>query len=322
MVSNWDFSRINNIKKSLTIFLVRLFLLKPMFNAIQYFKDFDIPNFDHKHSKNAQIGWVNIQCPFCNDHSDHLGFNLENYYFNCWNCDYHSVYDVIQALTPFENTKEILKLYDYDILLTEKIEKKLNKELVTKIKLPGFELEKIHKRYLKNRGLDPLYIEEKYKIRGTLNHKNFPFSLIIPIFQQNKLVTYQTRGTTKEDRYINCLPENEITPIKETIYNIDNCNNNFIIITEGVFKVFKLGDNSCCVFGKNFTHKQIQKFLNYDVIIGAFDPDEAGESGTKKLCNLLDSLGKQVYYMELEKPADEFNVHDIKLFWKEVYSVL
>ncbi|MHA1289812.1 MAG: CHC2 zinc finger domain-containing protein [Candidatus Thorarchaeota archaeon] len=36
--------------------------------------------------KNVTSGWVNIACPFCGDHSNHLGVNPTTSIYNCWRC--------------------------------------------------------------------------------------------------------------------------------------------------------------------------------------------------------------------------------------------
>jgi len=288
-----------------------------VFNTTQFLKDFNIP-FD-PNSKNASKGFINIKCVFCEDHSDHLGISTTLPAVKCWKCGKHSLYDTIQKLLPFENPKQILKEYDTNFIIHDKIEKKLNYNN-TEIKLPGSKLEKCHKLYLQKREFNSDYIEEKYKLQGTLYDSKFPYSIIIPIYFNNKLVTYQTRGIAKDTKYINCLPENEIIPIKNTLYNIDNCKEDYIIVTEGVFKVMKLGDNSCATFGKNFTNMQIKLLSKYQKIFIYFDPDEAGKDGAEKLHSILDSIGKEVYIIDNDIPPDNLNSNQVKEVWQNIYK--
>ena len=59
------------------------------------FQDFDIINYlenreidYHKAGeKNVGKGWININCPFCDDPSWHLGINLKSKFFNCYICE-------------------------------------------------------------------------------------------------------------------------------------------------------------------------------------------------------------------------------------------
>lgn len=287
-----------------------------MFNILDFLNDYNIPIPE---GKNSSVGRINIQCPFpfCDDTSDHLGYNKEKEYFNCWKCGYHSLYDTIKELVPNENPYNIIKKYNTLYQVEEKIKKKINN---TNIKLPGSKLEYCHKKYLRSRGLDPDFIENKYKLKGTLYSSEYPYRIIIPVYYNNRLVTYQTRGIKENTRYINCNPELEIIPIKDCLYNLDNCKSNYVVVTEGCFKVFKLGDNSCGTFGKNITNKQIQLLLKYKKIFIYFDNDEAGKIGADKLSNILDSLEKKVYVINNKINPDDLTLNQVSLFWDKLFN--
>ena len=284
-----------------------------MFNIISFYKDNNIPY--KTEGKNVNQGWYNISCIFCQDSSEHLGFNPEGDYFNCWKCGFHSLYSVIKTLLPFSNPYEIIEQYSTNYVLTDKIQKKINYNNTT-IKIPGNELSLCHKLYLKSRNFDPEYLESKYKLKGTLHHNLYPYRIIIPIYFNNKLCTFQTRNIKGKSYYINCDPSKEIIPIKETIYNLKNCNEDYIIIVEGVMKVFRLGDNSCCLFGKNFKNKQLLPLLKYKKIFIFYDPDAQKEA--KKLADLFDSLGKEAFNINHSKAPDNLNEKEVKEFWKNI----
>lgn len=288
-----------------------------MFDMQQYLKDNNI-SFQTE-GKNCSIGFLNTTCLWCSDHSNHLGLHESKGYGSCWLCGHKSLYEIISKITPFENPQKIIQQYSTNIIIENKIEEKINYNN-TSIKLPGDKLSLCHKNYLKSRHFDPEYLEQKYKLKGTLHHKDYPYRIIIPIYFNDQLVTYQTRNIKGKSYYINCNPEKEIIPIKECIYNLENCNQNYIIVTEGVFKVFRLGDNSCCLFGKNFTSKQILPLLRYDKIFIYYDPDAQKEA--KKLCNIFDSLGKEVFNINNNKAPDDLNEKEVKEFWRDIFNVL
>jgi hypothetical protein len=289
-----------------------------MFDIINYLKDFNIAF--KTNGKNSSKDFINVCCYNCNDSTFHLGIHKSKDYGSCWRCGYKSLYDIISHLTPFENPKEIIQLYNTEIFIKEKITEKLKKK-VTKIILPGENLKQVHKDYLKKRGFDPDYLEKKYKLKGTLNTAEYPYRIIIPIYQNDILVSYQTRSIRNEIRYLNCNPENEIISIKDCLYNIDNCNSNYIVVMEGVFKVFRFGDNSCACLGKNFTNKQIKLLTKYEKIFIWFDDDIPGQSGAEKLSNILDSLGKQVFNIVNGKP-DELSNFEMEKVKKDINSIL
>ena len=290
-----------------------------MFNTIKFLNDYNIPY--QTQGKNSGGDFINITCPFCEDKSFHLGVHINKGFGNCWRCNWHSIESVINKLLPYEDSKNILKKYDTNVKYYDEIHKKLNKNN-TKIKLPGYKLTNFHKNYLKRRGFDPDYLEKKYNIKGTLHIGNYRYRLIIPIYQNNELVTYQTRAINEnETRYINCDPENEIIPIKECLYNIDQCNNDYVIVTEGCFKVFKLGDNSCACLGKNYSQKQLQLLVDkFKIVFIFFDPDIYGQEKAKKICNELNNLGVECYNIDHDKPPDNLNNKEVEIVLKEIQN--
>lgn len=297
-----------------------------MFNFKQFLEDFNIPIPNV--SKNTGKGWINIQCPFCNDQKNHLGFNYEENYFNCWKCNdpvrggYHTIIEVIEKLLPYENPRQILKQYDTNEIIVNRIHEKLNKK-VKKIIVPGEELKPMHIDYLKSRGLDPEYIKNKYKLLGTTYLGNYRYRIIIPIYFQGKIVTFQTRTINdSKPRYVNCDPENEIIPIKDILYNIDNCKEDFCILTEGVFKVFKLDDNSLASLGKNYTKQQLKLLTRFKIVFIYFDPDESGQGKAKKLSIELDGLGIKCFNITHEKAPDNLNKNEVTLFWRDIKKAL
>lgn len=281
-----------------------------MTDIIRLFRDYYI-NYNSKEGKNTGDGWISLQCCFCNDLSNHLGYNITKDYFYCWKCGYHTVYDTVQELLPGENTKGLLNEYSVrqqilDNLINEN-EEKLREE--TELELPGKELTDYHKNYLRKRKFDPDFVIKKYKIKGTnaycIDYK-LRNRIMIPVFYRNDLVSYQGRDVTEDNkcRYLNCELEKEIIHNKHVLYNLDNCNSRYIIVTEGVFKVWRLGDNSCATFGRNYSSSQVSFLLNYDLVIVYFDPDEPGQTAAEKLMSDLDACGKIVYNIDYVAPDD------------------
>lgn len=286
-----------------------------MFNAIQFFEDFNIPI---PGGKNTTPGWINIQCPFCTDTSNHLGFNIKENYFNCWKCindngtGYHSIYDVIKKLVPNENINYILKTYNFKTEITEKINKKKNKNI--EIKLPGGKLKSYHNNYLLDRGFNPNYLETKYKLVGTNHLGDYKYRIIAPIYFQGKLVSYQGRDITgqSEQRYKACSKDKEIIHHKHILYNLDNCKKDFVVVTEGITDVWRLGDNSCCTFGKGYRKEQLLLLRKFKRVFVFFDPDEAGIRASRKLCNELDSIGIEAFQISHNTDPGEMTKKEVK----------
>jgi len=93
------------------------------FDAKKFLKDYNISY--NTEGSNCQEGWINITCPFCNDISNHGGFNLEKGYYNCWKCKHHHLDNVVSALLScnVSKAKQIIKEYESFIpAYTEKSE--------------------------------------------------------------------------------------------------------------------------------------------------------------------------------------------------------
>lgn len=291
-------------------------------NIIQLFNDF---NIDYEtYGKNISNGWIGLQCinPLCNDQSNHLGYNLQGDYFKCWKCGKHSNYQILKWLLPNENIKELIQEYTEHTQIITKLKKEEVKR-PNKISLPGNNLQEIHRNYLNKRGYDPKNIINKYKVLGTtFTPIDFQYKLIIPVFYNNRLCTFQARDVTNNvniSRYKNCQKEKEIIPLKHLLYNIDNCINNWIIITEGVFKVWNLDNNNvCATFGKNVTVEQINLLSTYKEAYIFFDPDRPGQDAAKKLALQLDAVNVNTYNIKNNKPPDELTKREVKNFWKKI----
>jgi len=189
-------------------------------NYIQFLQDYGIPYWTE--GKNISAGWIGIRCPFCNDHSNHLGYNLDENYFLCWRCGSHPVTDTISKLLGIsaKETKRILTGYNTVTILPEvKIRKK-------SFKYPSgiMSLQTNHKKYLENRNFDPEYLEKEWNLFGTgplskLDNINYKYRIIIPFIWDKKVVSFDSRDITgKQIRYLACPAERELIPHKNILY--------------------------------------------------------------------------------------------------------
>lgn len=231
------------------------------FDAISFLRDFGIPYRDT--GKGTRKGWVQIQCPYCHDHSWHMGINLSKDYFSCWICHKSGLPEtLVYKLTggSFEKAKATTKEYgggeflffeDEPIQRAERVEIKGQ----TSLKL-------IHIRYLEERGFNHLDLEKKYNIRAGYTIGRFPYRIIIPVFSDHVLVNATARDVSgQQERYLSLRDDEGIIPIKQCVYNIDNAGEN-ILIVEGPFDVWRIGGSCVCLFGTAFTMAQVLRILS------------------------------------------------------------
>jgi DNA primase len=254
------------------------------FAAIDFFKDYSIPYWTY--GKNVTPGWVNIKCPFCSDTSNHLGINQEKGYCTCWKCGWHSIESVIFSLT---GKRDLLGKYNY--VIKQNISKSIEK---IDFKLPGEPITDFHIKYLISRGFDPDLLVNLYRIRGVLGcPTQWKYRLIIPIYFNGVVVSFQSRACFDTDmRYITCSQAAEIIHHKDIFYNTDNSRGDTVILVEGVFDVWKMGDNCISGFGTEITSAQTQFLVNYyKKVIVLFDAEREAYRKAVKIANEISVLG-------------------------------
>ncbi len=272
-------------------------------------EDYNIDFWDS--GKNVTPGWINICCPFCEDKSNHGGFNPFKEYYNCWHCGWRPLLEVLSTILGVSERKASNILNNYKTTLL-KSKKSIQKP--TSIILPGSKPKIQHIRYLEKRGFEPRPLIEKYHLLGTLfESRDYGYRIIIPIYYKGKVVSYQSRSLTNNvgDKYKACKKEKEIVEHKRILYNIDNCiNNKKVIVVEGVIDCWKLGNNCCCTFGVDYTKEQLLMLLQFEEIFICFDPDEPGQTAAIKLSNELYMLNKKVEIIKLETDPGDLSLED------------
>ena len=267
-----------------------------MFDAIQFLDDNNI-QYDLE-GKNVTEGWANIACPFCQDNSNHGGFNLAVGYYNCWNCGHHFLDQLVAELLtvlPYK-AKQIVKQYSID---QQRELKKRTTKRPEKIQLPTGtgKMKRKHREYLEGRNFDPDKLEKEFDLQGTGHLGPYKFRIIAPIYYKNKLVSYQGRDITgkAENRYKACANEKEVIHHKDILYNLDNAKGDSVIIVEGLFDVWRIGSGGVATFGVNFNQKQIQILIKrYKQFFICFDNEPKANEQARKLAVMLSSLGKEV----------------------------
>jgi len=282
-----------------------------MFNAAQFCEDFaiEIP----RTRKNTRHGWVNIQCPFCNDESNHGGFNVKEGYYNCFRCGGHWLPKIIAKLTnsSIEQSKKIILQYSNtapNYFVNKPTSFNSNKE----ISLPPLvnHLLPEHIEYLRSRRFDDKVIRT-WKLQSTLHYGNYSHRIFAPIYFQNKIVSYQCRAINNNQfpPYKACATANEVVHHKHIVYGFDyaiikkRC-----IVVEGITDVWRLGKGAVATFGKKFTREQLLLLSNnFNEIFIMFDSDTGyGETFQALAGQLAQKMNKAVECIKLKNcdPGD------------------
>jgi hypothetical protein len=282
-----------------------------MFDAIQFLKDHNIPYFTE--GKNCQDGWTNVQCPFCQDHSNHLGINhsVDNGYGHCHICGHKFLDSIIINLINCtkREAKQIIK--DYNInYMKEALNKKRKKATAKKLELPKgtSDITERHRRYLVKRNFDPYEIIRHWGIKGTNHIGSYKFRIIAPIMLDGRLVSYQGRDITNKQalRYKACEIENEIIHHKHILYGMDNVKDKKGILVEGITDAWRFGKGAVATFGTTYTTEQvnfiIKRFEELYILFDSNDPLAIDKA--EKLAYQLSGVSLKVEIIELDYNDD------------------
>ena len=248
-----------------------------MFDIKTYFEDHMI-HYDEE-GDNVTEGWVNIQCIFCSDSANHLGINIESGNYHCWKCGTSgNIWSLLKEIEncSFKKIKMIYGKYQTENYFPKN--KEQTKKDIQKIlpKEATKEFQNVHLNYLRKRRYIPEYVIQKYDLYATKMFGDYRFRIIFPFFYNKKIITFSSVDVTGKSRnkYKHASKENSIIDPKNALYNVDNCFDS-VVLVEGVFDCWRIGDGAIALMGTKYTQKQIEQLieLQFKKILVMFDSD-------------------------------------------------
>ncbi len=265
--------------------------------------------------KNVSKGHINIQCPYCDDDSNHLGIRLSDLRVNCWRCGPHAIIGVLQEVIgcTFREAKQIRNSISVGDVPPPLKEVKVSS--AEKVALPDgstYDFPDAHIQYLRDRGFTaPKKIIKKYKLRAIHNvgDERFLWRIIIPIIMKRQIVGYTSRTISDEQKpkYRMSSPEESIVDPKQAIYNYDTLTKGGdCIIVEGPVDVWKMGDNTVSFLGVKYTQRQLVllKRMRIRRCFIMFDADKTGQREGYSLARFLRPMVKHMEVISLEGARD------------------
>jgi hypothetical protein len=283
-----------------------------MIDFIRLLKD---NNIDYKQEVD---GWLQVQCPWHENGARGYkgGIYLADGHYNCWNCGGHPIEKVISDLLSisYYEAKHLLEEYSTDDIIRNKINKK--RSLGKSIELPGNEIIKSSKawNYLLKRNFDPEYLIRQYKIKdgGLTGYWNF--RIIIPVFINNQIVTFQGRSLfSKEkckelgiERYETLNINDSVINAKHTFYGLDDCKGDWTVLVEGPTDRWRLGPNNILSsLGTSTSQEQINLLSKrFKKVIFLFDNEKQAQDRARKYGEQLSALGVEVEIFNSEFEHD------------------
>ena len=300
-------------------------------DIVKLYEDFNIPIAPTNH-KHCTEGWVNTICPFCTGNPGyHLGYNIKEGFFRCWRCGYKDFYETLEQLTGLKGTelRRLLRQYKGSIsdIETEPKTEKLSFSFPSNTT----KLTELHKEYLILRGFDPNKLEKEWNLLGTghvsfLDEKDYKHRIIIPIYWNGKIVSFQSRIIANiEPKYKACPKNREIIHHKHILYGKQRYwNDKRSICVEGVFDVWRFGYKSFATFGIGYTKQQVcQIAKHFKEVVIVYDCEDQAQEQAKKLKKDLALFGVKTYIENvLDDPAsmsqaeaDEFVRSILRKYW-------
>lgn len=280
-------------------------------NILKFLEDYHIDHTtDHHH---CSTGWVQVHCPLCpGNRNYHLGIRLDGERCNCWRCGGHLISPVIQHLLncTVQEARNVIQKYEGPPLPASAPVLSEEKHTISKTKLclpiGSQELSEQHTNYLVRRKFDPKKLIHEWDLKGTLFLGAYKFRIIAPIYFQGKLVSYQGRDITEKSplRYKTCPKTLEILHHKHCLYGIDKAKSDYIVVTEGITDVWRLGPGAVATFGIQWNLEQAKLLMNYKRVFIMFDKQPQAKQQAEKLANFLALTSIEVHIITLDNSDD------------------
>lgn len=284
--------------------------------------------------KNTTRGWRQVCCPFCGDDpSYHLGISKINL-IHCWRCgEKGSIIKYLKAELnkPYSEVMSILEDYEDMDLVREEDEGKQKRDS-SLIQLPEDckkKMPKMAESFLYKRGFDPRYVSSKYKLKFTTDSLDYPYRIIIPVYANNKLVSFTSRDYTG-NAWLKYVHDKEYDSMKGKpwLYGIDRIENRALVV-EGPTDQWRLGDETVCTFGIEYSMLQVMLLAKKGLedIVVLFDDEDKAQERAKAMALDLSPYAERVRYTRISgsgKDPDEilkgYSRKRIERFKEELFN--
>ena len=168
--------------------------------------------------------------------------------------------------------------------------------------------------YLRKRGIpEPIAKSMGFKYADDIliNNNRFRNRLLIPVYEDGRLISIEGRRILDNDETKVLYPRNSSV---NTLFDVDNLDTTATLYAvEGlmdlaVLRTSSVFKNSTSIFGANITRRQIELFKRFPKIVYIPDSDAAGEKTVEKL--KAARLGK-TYILRIPKKINNVDVKDV-----------
>ena len=275
------------------------------------------------------IQQVMVSCPFHKDKSPSMGIDVARGVAHCFSCSWSgSIEKLYKELTNGNLRKELGYLDDPFTSFSSS----LNFQYI----VDDTRLKDIHinadlslmrdaytdptcAAYLRKRGIPEPVAKSmgfKYAEDIFINNNRFRNRLLIPVYEDRKLISIEGRRILNNDETKVLYPRNSSV---NTLFDIDNLDKtSTLYAVEGLMDLAVLRTsnsfkNSTSIFGANITKRQLDLLKQFPKVVYIPDSDAAGEKTVEKLKSAR--LGN-VYILRIPKKINGVDVKDVGDFTK------
>ena len=267
---------------------------------------------------------VMVSCPFHKDKSPSMGIDVTRGVVHCFSCSWSgSIEKLYKELTNGNLRKELGYIDDPFTSYSSS----LNFQYIT----DDTRLKDIYinadlslmrdaytdpacAAYLRKRGIPESVAKSmgfKYAEEMLINTNKFNIRLLIPVYEEGRLISIEGRRILDNDEVKVLYPRNSSV---NTLFDIDNLDtSSTVYAVEGLMDlaVLRTSDtfkNSTSIFGANITKRQLELLKRFPKIVYIPDSDAAGEKTVEKL--KAAKLGK-TYILRIPKKINNIDVKDV-----------
>jgi hypothetical protein len=257
----------------------------------------------------SQNGWISVKCPFCDDHSKHLGIHQNTGVCNCWRCGTHGLTRTLSELAGIPEGKASVMVRELRPTNAGIWGKRKIEDWKPLALPPLHSLGPKQRGYLEGRGYDSDALASQWGLQAFGPIGRHCFGIYIPVTRLGKVVAFQSRLPMDgyERRYISSSPKKEGgMDIKECIYGLDLIPDGVAIICEGPADVWRLGPGAICTLGTAVSPKQRELLSRLERRHIMFDNEEQAQIKARKLAEDLESFPGMTAII----PPEQFGVKD------------
>lgn len=270
-----------------------------------------------------------VSCPFHSDKSPSMGIDINKGVAHCFSCSWSgSIEKLYKELTNKNLRKEMGFVDDPFTRFGSSL--KFNyiagdahlKDVHINVDTTEFRdaySNPLCAAYLRKRGIPEDVAKSmgfKYAEDVLVNNNRFRSRLLIPVYEEGKLISIEGRRILDTDEVKVLYPRNSSV---NTLFDIDNLDREKpLYAVEGLMDLAVLRTspamkNSTSIFGANITHRQLSLLKQFKKVIYIPDLDSAGEKTVEKLKN--SKLGN-IYILRIPKRVNNISLKDVGDFTK------